>query len=242
MNNNLKHICFDKDGVLIDVHKYWVHTTEIRSSFLKKKFNLNLEQANKLSYGMGIDLIKGKIRNKGPIGYKARDSIIKVVADILNSFHINIKLSDLNNIFLEIDEYQRKNNDYKIIILDTVKDFFRDYHNKYSFSIFTSDRKLNAILAIKKINIFEYIKEVIGGDSVNRSKPDPQGLLKICKKMKLNPKNIAYISDTCTDLVMAKNAGLKFKIGILTGLGTAEELNKHADLVCKDLKDLKNYI
>ena len=45
---NLEHLCFDKDGVLIDVHAYWQHTTEIRANHLKN--NDYIQTQNSLFY------------------------------------------------------------------------------------------------------------------------------------------------------------------------------------------------
>ena len=54
MIKNLEHLCFDKDGVLIDVHAYWKHTTEIRANYLKNKLQLNSIQKNMLIENMAI--------------------------------------------------------------------------------------------------------------------------------------------------------------------------------------------
>ena len=54
MFKNIKHLCFDKDGVLIDVHAYWRHTTEIRANYLKNKFQLNSIQNILLVHINGI--------------------------------------------------------------------------------------------------------------------------------------------------------------------------------------------
>ena len=41
MFKNIKHLCFDKDGVLIDVHAYWNYTCRLRTNYLINKFNLD---------------------------------------------------------------------------------------------------------------------------------------------------------------------------------------------------------
>ena len=74
---NLKHLCFDKDGVLIDVHAYWKHTTEIRANYLKNKLQLGPDAERSLIDCMGIDLDTGRIKKTGPIGYEPRKFIIE---------------------------------------------------------------------------------------------------------------------------------------------------------------------
>ena len=137
LNEDIKHLCFDKDGVLIDVHAYWRHTTEIRANFLKKEFKLSSNQNIELIENMGIDTISGKIKQNGPIGYKPRKSIIDVVRKTLESLSIEISIKQLEQHFLIIDKYQQEKNDFHIKILDGVLDFLNDHHNKFIFTIFT---------------------------------------------------------------------------------------------------------
>lgn len=242
MIQNLKHLCFDKDGVLIDVHAYWRHTTEIRANYLKNKFQLSSLQKNMLIESMGIDLLSGKIKNSGPIGYESRKSIIKKVQEALMYYSIKVCENDLEKYFLEIDELQQKNNDFKIILLDGVKSFFSHHAGKYTMTIFTSDRKKNAEIALTKLGIKKHFIKILGGDSVKKSKPDPEGIINACNKVNISLGNTAYLTDTTSDLIMAENAQVLYKIGVETGLGTKEELIKHSDVVCKDLKDFSNII
>ena len=242
MFKNINHLCFDKDGVLIDVHTYWRHTTEIRADFLINKLQLNSIQKNMLIESMGINLLTGKIKNSGPVGYKPRKSIIAKVKETLN--HLSIKVSDIEieDCFLEVDRYQQERGDFKLKLLDGVIEFLKDKVNSYTMTIFTSDRKKNTILALQKFGIENYFKIIIGGDSVKESKPKPEGILKACSQINIGPENTGYISDTYSDLLMAENAKLPCKVGILTGLGTKKELKKKGDIVCKDFFELANYL
>ncbi len=242
MFNNINHLCFDKDGVLIDVHAYWRHTTEIRANHLKNKFQLNSIQKNMLIENMGIDLLTGKIKYSGPVGYEPRKSIIKKVKETLTYLSVKVCENDLENYFLEVDKYQQEKNDFKFNLLDGVIEFFENKANSYKMTIFTSDRKKNAILALQNLGIEKFFDKIIGGDSVKESKPSPEGILKACSQINIGPENTGYISDTYSDLLMAQNANLPCKIGLLTGLGTKKELKEKGDLICKDFFELANYL
>ncbi len=242
LTEDIEHLCFDKDGVLIDVHAYWRHTTEIRANFLKKEYKLSSNQNIELIENMGIDTTLGKIKQNGPIGYKPRKSIIDAVRKTLESFSVEISIQQLEQHFLIIDKYQQEKNDFNIKILDGVIDFLNDNTNKYIFTIFTSDREKNARRTLKKFGIYKYFKEVLGGDSVKQSKPNPEGILKLCSNIKIGAKRTAYISDTSSDLEMAQNANLPFKIGVLTGLGNREELAENGNVICENLTELSDYL
>ena len=123
----LKHLCFDKDGVLIDVHSYWRHTTELRANFLVNKFGLNTQHKNELIDAMGIDIKSGKIKKNGPIGYEPRQEVIKKLSNHFFKYSIKINNSNLSNLFKEVDEYQQKKDDYEIRLLDGVLEFLNEY-------------------------------------------------------------------------------------------------------------------
>jgi phosphoglycolate phosphatase len=237
---DLKHLCFDKDGVIIDVHAYWVHTTKIRANYLKNHFKLSASQENDLVHIMGVDISLSKIRNNGPIGYEPREVIILQVVNQLLKYSIKVTFSELANLFVSIDEYQQKSKDYDIKLLKGVPEFLEKNKNKYVMSIFTSDRKKNAEMALEEFGIKKYFKEILGGDSVSFPKPNPDGIYKACEKVGFKENETAYISDTSSDLIMAENAKVFLKIGVLTGLGHRNELIGNGDLICKDFFELSN--
>ena len=151
-------------------------------------------------------------------------------------------MNELENYFLIIDNNQQESGDFKLKLLDGVKAFLLKNKNNYKMTVFTSDRKKNAEYAFEKLGITSFFKVILGGDSVVNPKPHPQGINDACDKIKIKPSKTAYISDTSSDLVMAKNARLKCKIGILTGLGNKKDLNNIADLVFNDLNSFSEYL
>ena len=189
---------------------------------------------------MGIDIKSGKIKNKGPVGHKPRGAIIKSLYKCLISNGYTTNPDDLNRLFLKVDEHQQKNKDYKINLLDGIKSFFEKNSDRFVMTVFTSDRRKNAEITLSQLGIKKYFNTILGGDSVINPKPDPEGIIKICNEVKINLSNTAYITDTVSDLTMAKNAKVSFKVGILTGLGTRSQMEKRSDLICNNLIDFSN--
>jgi len=242
MKKIINHLCFDKDGVLIDVHAYWKHTTEIRAEYLSNQLSLNAEQKNQLIDAMGIDLNNGKIKINGPIGYQPRFKIIEAVRLKLIESEIEINSSRLEEIFLRIDEYQQKNNDFNINLLDGVSEFLSFSCHRFVMSIFTSDRKKNTDILLARLGLESYFDYVLGGDSVKNPKPHPEGILKICKILGIKANNTAYISDTVSDLIMAQDAGLPFQVGVSTGLDSKQKLSEVGNLVFNNLTKFSDYL
>jgi len=80
-------------------------------------------------------------------------------------------------------------------------------NKKYNLAIYTSKDKQRAHQTLKKYKIF---KTIITLDDVRKGKPNPEGLLKILKKLKVKKRNSLYVGDTKFDYLAAKNAKIKY--------------------------------
>lgn len=238
MLDNISHLCFDKDGVIIDVHKYWMHTTKLRVSFLKKRFNLSAEDEILFLTDLGVDLKKEKLKKMGPSGYHPRPVIVEQVITTSSKLGLNLKYNQINKIFSEIDIYQQQKNDYKIELIDGVKEFFELSIDNFTLTIFTSDRKKNALKALADNRIDNFFSYVIGGDNVKFQKPNPEGIYKACDYVNTRPFETAYISDTSSDLDMARSAKVGMKIGVTTGLDDKSQLKNISDITVENLMEL----
>jgi len=83
----------------------------------------------------------------------------------------------------------------------------RKLNKKYNLAIYTSKDKQRALQILKKYKIF---KAIITLDDVKKGKPNPEGLLKILKKLKVKKRNSLYVGDTKFDYLTAKNAKIKY--------------------------------
>lgn len=84
----------------------------------------------------------------------------------------------------------------------------------------------------------DLVDAVVGLDECAERKPSPQPIRRACEKLGLTPQDTVMVGDTATDLMAGQAAGCRLTVGVLTGLGTADELTPHADLVVADLAAL----
>ena len=81
---------------------------------------------------------------------------------------------------------------------------------------------------------------IIGWEDVSKPKPDPEGLLRIIKKLKIRPSSSIYVGDHVLDAETAKRAGVPF-VGVLTGVTKKEDFNKYSVYkIINDLSELMN--
>lgn len=98
----------------------------------------------------------------------------------------------------------------------------------------TNDAEAPARAHLEQAGILGAFDFIAGCDSGYGGKPAPGQLLAFAKAMKLAPDRIAMVGDSTHDLEAGRRAGMR-TIGVLTGLASAEDLARLADLVLPDI-------
>ena len=194
----LKAIIFDLDGVLIDSFDAWFHVyNKTRKHFRMKE--LNEEEFRKRAWG--------KILNK------------------------ELKENFPNQSVKEIKDQYRvmitKNVD-KIKLLPNSKEVLQKIKKKnIKIGLVTNNFKkpVKKILEFHKIS--KYFDAIVAEEDVKMPKPYPDGILKACEKLNVQPDETIYVGDRENDYKAGKAAGA-FIVG----------LNTKGDLVIYELKDL----
>ena len=103
--------------------------------------------------------------------------------------------------------------------------------NQYKKSIITNTPKDCAVQILKKFDIEKYFEFLLTSDDVKMAKPDPEIVLKSCKMLNVNPRDVVLVGDTESDVKAGRGAGCKV-IGI----------NVDADYIIKSLSELTSLI
>lgn len=203
----LKTIIFDFDDTLIFSTQQ--HIESFKNAANKYGLNINEKEITKL-FG-------------------------KPVLEILKQIFPDINTSKLEKIK---DEKEKK---YKEIIqekmpkpLKGVTQLLR-YLNKHDFNIgiLSSDSAANIKLVLEKNKISNYFDIIMGSEDIKSHKPQPNGLLKIAKKMKNQAGECIYIGDSKYDMMAAYNANM-IGIGVATGHYSKTELKSQGALMAFD--------
>ena len=235
----INHICFDKDGIIIDVHAYWNYNCQLRAKQLVENYQLDPSLVGQLMWSMGIDTTSGQIKEKGPIGYHPRDVVINSIVEFLTRLNVTVTFSDISAMFEKIDIVQQARDDYNIQVLKGVDSFLKLLkEKKILISIYTSDRRLNAEKILVKAGLANLFDTVVGGDDVTEGKPDPEGFLTACNDLHVKPHHSAYVGDTVADMVMGKNGDAAMVVGLETGLFTSSELQKETKYIYPSMIEL----
>ena len=212
---------FDKDGTLIDIHRYWSRMLQYRAEYLVNRYitpEYRKSVYNTLMEAMGIDLISGKIKDEGPVGIMPRSFMINTALESINRFNIKATEKDVRDAFDVIDQYSNSKLEEIIEVLPGVNRLLREL--KFfgvRTAVATTDITERAEVAMRTIGLRDYFDVVAGADKVAHTKPHSDLVDYIIAQLGVNRAHVVVIGDAGPDQYMAENAGVRF-IGVGTGL------------------------
>ncbi len=107
--------------------------------------------------------------------------------------------------------------------------------SKYAkLGVVTTKTSRYSKILLEYMDIMKYFEVLIGREDVANPKPHPEPIFKALEYMQISHhKEIYMIGDTILDLKSAKNANIN-GVGVLSGYGKKEDLEKYTHLIAKD--------
>ena len=213
-NKNIKHICFDLDGTLVDSKETILESTK---AALDK---LNIE------YKIPEDVFNNMIG--------------KHFADIFLELNINdVDFEEFISVYKAL-YFDFIDSSYLYEGVKETLDFLKSKKIKVSLLTTKGQGQADKIIDhFKLTNSFDYI---MGRRDGLAHKPSPEPLIYICKDLKVEPTETLMTGDTELDIQCGKNAGAK-TCGVLYGYRTKDQIEKEKpDINISNLVELKNYL
>ena len=174
---------FDLDGTLIDTRKDLTTAVNI----LRRSYNLPPIDVKTVTsmVGDGIKkLVERSISEAGKVD-------IEKALQIFNEAYSKHLLDNTHAYQGILDVLENLKNSGKKIAVNTNK------ADKFAIEI------------LKKLGMYSYFDIIIGGDSVSRKKPDPEGIFTIIENLKVDVSESLMIGDGKNDIIASKKAGIK---------------------------------
>ena len=105
----------------------------------------------------------------------------------------------------------------------------------------SSTRRETVINELRDAKILDYFSVIIGGDMIERSKPEPDIYLKACEELGVNPENAFAIEDSFNGIRSAY-AGRLRPIMVPDILGPDDEMRDKAEVVLDSLLEVRDYL
>ncbi|NMM65198.1 HAD family hydrolase [Clostridium sp. P21] len=241
--SKIRGFLFDKDGTILDFNSMWIPVAEELANEICNDLidfsKLNIKE--ELLQSIGI--VHGKVDSTGVYAHGTAEEIAEEFIKVFNRFNINY--GDVENSKkCIVDKYNKiaRDNNRKVIPAANLKMVFENLKKQGMYiGVSTADTEESTESCLKKLGVYHYF-DFIGTDNGKfKSKPHPDLLNEFCKIYKLKPHEVAVVGDTKIDMMFAKNGKAGHAIGVLSGVGSAEELNKLADVIYPSIEYLIEY-
>ncbi len=216
MNQKIKAVVFDMDGVLFDSEKItyamWKKTGD------EYKIS-DVETAVRECTGRNIDDTCAYLKNRYGENFPALEFRMRC-SELFHSY------ADKNG--LPLMPYAKE-------ILESLKE------RGYVLALASSTRKTVVEKELKEAGMYSYFKTVTCGDMVSHSKPDPEIYLCACKSIGFEPENCAAVEDSPNGIISAYNAGMKC-IMVPDQIEPDEKIRAMLYKLCSNLKELELFL
>ena len=194
----LKAILFDLDGVILDSFEAWYSVFNHVRKDLKLK-EISREEFREKVWGGSVE------------------------ADAKN-YYKNMDVKEIKKSYKKlILKYTHKTK----LLPDTEKVLKAIKNKKIKIGLVTNTFKEPVLETLKFHKIKNYFGAIVTADDVEKAKPYPDSIIKLCEKLNVMPHEAIVVGDTKNDYKAGKSAGC-FVVG----------LNTDGDLIISKLSDL----
>lgn len=209
----IKGVIFDLDGVIVSTDKYhylaWKKIADEENIYFDEIINNRLRGVSRME---SLEIILEKANKK----YTNEEKLILA--------------SKKNEIYKEsLKELTRK--DVSIEVIETL-----DYLKEKEIKMAIGSSSRNTMLILSSIELLDYFDEIVDGNQISKSKPDPEVFVKACDKLKLLKEECIVVEDAVSGVLAAINGGFK-----VCGINDARKFEKTTYSI-NNLKDILKYI
>ena len=217
--NNKKLLIFDLDGTLID-----------SSGDLALAVNHTLKTLNLPTFTQ--DTIHHWVGNGAEILVKRALSGSKTIDTTLKESYWREAL----NILLD---FYSKNLTVETVTYPNVPTTLKTLKERgYRLTIVTNKPYPFVEPILEALGLNDLFELILGGDSLEKKKPDPMPLLYVCQKLDISPSESVMIGDSKNDILAAKSANMD-SIGVTYGYNYGESIERYEPtIVCNRFEDI----
>ena len=219
-------VVFDKDGTLISFDVMWSGWARELGSRLE--IATRRPVAGDVFATIGYDPSTDDVRPGGPLAMATMDELHELVAAVLRRWCPNVAAARriLAEAWFEPDPVLRA-----APLADLPALFEAVRTSGASIAVATLDERDSTETTLAALGLADLVAAVACGDDPGPTKPDPRVLTGLASVLGVPIDRTAMIGDAATDLAMARAAGAGRAIGVLSGIGPADELASLADVV-----------
>ena len=229
-------ILFDKDGTLIDFRATWLAAYRGAAAELCMAASLPDDFALTLLARSGYDGQTDSFAETSPLLWATNAAIAELwLAEPELRGHAG--LAPL--VLAHFDDAER----YPPVAVGDLADLFRRLKGRgLKLGVATMDSTAKAEALLLGLDLRASLDFVTGYDGGFGEKPGPGMVLGFCAATGLAPEEIVVVGDTAADLQMARAAGARAAVAVLTGATPRHLLDALADHVLESVMHIENVL
>ena len=229
---DIQAVVFDKDGTLIDFDAMWGGWITTLARRLEAASYITV--APQLFRAVGFDPATGVVAPGGPLAVSTMTEIRALAGDVLRAAGLAPAAVAAA---LHAGWYIPDPVALARPLADLPQLFGALGARGLRIAIATTDDRAPTQATLAALGVAGMVDGLACGDDGHPIKPAPDAVVKLCQQLGVAPSRTVMVGDTTADLRMARAAGAR-AIGVLSGVGSAELLAPHADLVLPSVAEL----
>lgn len=215
--SRVKGLCFDVDGTLSDTDDVWV--AQLAQSLRFARF----------------------LFKKGDPRPFARWFVMATETPMNGMYHLMDRLSlddNIASLYSKLNQ-KRKNKIRPFQLMKGAYELLQYVNTRYPLTVVSARDDASTRRFLDQFNLGGLFRAVVTNQTCEYTKPFPHPVRCAADAMGLKPEECIMIGDTTVDILAGKTAGAQ-TVGLLCGFGEEKELIRAgADLICKDLAELR---
>ena len=234
-NFNAQAVIFDKDGTLIDFDFMWGTWTLQLAERLQAVTTLDARQVLCESYG--YDIVRKKILPDGKLTctpmWRLREMMIEVAQTI--GLSVPDARCAVEQAWFVPDAVTLAKP-----FTDVYKLFSNIHQRGLKVAIATTDDRGPTEAMLAAFGVSSLVDTMICADDGVPAKPAPDMVTTICARLQVDPGKAIVVGDTVADMRMGRAAGTGLVIGVLSGVGSLQNLTPLADILIDNVDSLQD--
>jgi phosphoglycolate phosphatase len=232
-------VIFDKDGTLTDFEFMWGRLTAVWLSLLAEEVG-DPGLAADLGQSLGYDLRQRRTLRNGPLVGATEEELEIIVAAVL--FRRGMPWAEAQSMAWRTFQSAVRDlpTSQRVRALGDVAGLMERLRAAgVRVGVVTIDGRAHTETILRLLGVADAVDVLVCGDEGLAWKPSTQMFQRACALAGVDPQRVAVVGDTMADMEMAAAGGAGLRVAVLSGVGDAEQLRLHSDVVLCGIDEIR---